>query len=244
MNENDPALDTPHRNSTDQDALEFNRYDPYWSHFRNASLRSSNFLEHYSHSTGNKHLIEAVTLRVKEPHQRLLDIGCGQGRNAIALAQLGYAVVGIDLSQSAIDLARAAAAGKGVAESATFTVASIFDFRRTDFTFRGIYDDGCLQHIVPSLWEQYAQSVRAVAGTPAHFFLLGFSNETVKWKTYQHHLTGDNALVEEDGHYTRLFSAHDIDSLSMLLGPLKSQLLFRQNDQVVWGLWIFELMNV
>ena len=244
MNENDPIVDTPRRNSIDQDALEFNRYDPYWSHFRNTSLRPSNFLEHYSHSTGNKYLIEAVTLWAKEPHQRLLDIGCGQGRNAIALAQLGYAVVGIDLSPSAVELAQAAALEKGVAESATFTVASIFDFRRTDFTFQGIYDDGCLQHIVPSLWEQYARSVKAVAGTPAHFFLLGFSNETLKWKTYQQYLTVDNAVVEEDGHYTRLFSAHDIVSLSMLFGPLKSQLLFRQNDQVVWGLWTFELINV
>ena len=29
---------------------------------------------------------------------RLLDLGCGQGRNAIPLAQLGYEVTGMDIS--------------------------------------------------------------------------------------------------------------------------------------------------
>lgn len=33
----------------------------------------------------------------------VLDLGCGQGRNAIALARLGYAVTGIDTSKVGID---------------------------------------------------------------------------------------------------------------------------------------------
>tara|TARA_B110000503_G_C7155457_1_gene417110 strand:- start:959 stop:1591 length:633 start_codon:yes stop_codon:yes gene_type:complete len=35
----------------------------------------------------------------------ILDIGCGQGRNSIYLSNLGYSVTGIDISQSAINLA-------------------------------------------------------------------------------------------------------------------------------------------
>lgn len=34
---------------------------------------------------------------------RLLDVGCGQGRDAIALAKLGYEVVGIDYSKIGIE---------------------------------------------------------------------------------------------------------------------------------------------
>lgn len=34
---------------------------------------------------------------------RVLDLGCGQGRNAIALARLGYSVTGIDISKVGID---------------------------------------------------------------------------------------------------------------------------------------------
>jgi SAM-dependent methyltransferase len=38
---------------------------------------------------------------------RVLDVGCGPGRHALAMARLGMDVVGIDISQTFIDLARA-----------------------------------------------------------------------------------------------------------------------------------------
>ena len=38
---------------------------------------------------------------------RILDIGCGEGRNSIHLSRLGYTVTGIDISSSAIERARA-----------------------------------------------------------------------------------------------------------------------------------------
>ncbi|MEA3061745.1 MAG: hypothetical protein QOJ94_1526 [Sphingomonadales bacterium] len=55
-----------------------------------------------------------------QPPARLLDIPCGAGRHALALARAGYRVTGIDLSEDAIDRARAAGEGLSV------------DFRRGD----------------------------------------------------------------------------------------------------------------
>ena len=43
------------------------------------------------------------------PGARVLDVPCGLGRHAIAMASRGYKVTGVDLSQEAIDRARAAA---------------------------------------------------------------------------------------------------------------------------------------
>ncbi|MBP3962103.1 class I SAM-dependent methyltransferase [Paenibacillus lignilyticus] len=40
------------------------------------------------------------------PGASVLDIGCGMGRHALALAQLGYKVTGIDLSESLLQKAR------------------------------------------------------------------------------------------------------------------------------------------
>lgn len=40
------------------------------------------------------------------PKGKLLDIGCGQGRDAIALARIGYAVTGVDLSKIGIEQMR------------------------------------------------------------------------------------------------------------------------------------------
>jgi len=46
---------------------------------------------------------------------RVLDVGCGAGREAIALAQLGYTVVGIDVSWGMVEAATRNAAARGLA---------------------------------------------------------------------------------------------------------------------------------
>lgn len=58
---------------------------------------------------------------------QVLDIGCGPGDNAIYLASLGYQVVGLDSSPTAIDEARARAAARDVA-----VIFSIADATRLD----------------------------------------------------------------------------------------------------------------
>lgn len=45
---------------------------------------------------------------------RLLDLGCGQGRDAIPLARLGYEVTGIDLSKVGIEQMERAARAEGL----------------------------------------------------------------------------------------------------------------------------------
>lgn len=52
-------------------------------------------------------LVEALGL---EPGERVLDVGCGPGRHALALAGRGIDVVGVDLSDEFVALARDAAA--------------------------------------------------------------------------------------------------------------------------------------
>jgi len=45
---------------------------------------------------------------------RILDIGCGTGRHSIELAQRGYSVVGIDLSESLLKRAKEKASGRNL----------------------------------------------------------------------------------------------------------------------------------
>ena len=53
-------------------------------------------------------------LAERAPGRRVVDIGCGTGRRAVALAQAGFAVIGLDGSERALEEARRRAAHAGV----------------------------------------------------------------------------------------------------------------------------------
>lgn len=78
-------------------------FEPVAEHLGGAYLR-------YSFTKGTEQevefLVEALGLL---PGMRVLDVGCGPGRHAHALAARGLEVVGIDISQRFIDLATEAA---------------------------------------------------------------------------------------------------------------------------------------
>ena len=49
-----------------------------------------------------------------EPGARILDLACGHGRHSLALARLGYAVTGVDLSEPSLARAHEASAAEGL----------------------------------------------------------------------------------------------------------------------------------
>lgn len=67
-------------------------------------------------------LVEALSL---ETGMRVLDVGCGPGRHALALARRGIEVVGVDHSPDFVQLARDAAAVEGL--PATFVELDVRD---------------------------------------------------------------------------------------------------------------------
>ena len=62
-----------------------------------------------------------------QPGARVLDSACGHGRHAIELAARGYDVVGVDLSEHALGLARATASERGLADTVKFVRADMRD---------------------------------------------------------------------------------------------------------------------
>jgi SAM-dependent methyltransferase len=66
-------------------------------------------------------LVGALGLR---PGQRVLDVGCGPGRHAYALAERGMEVVGVDISRRFVDIAAA-----GAPPGASFVRADARDLR-------------------------------------------------------------------------------------------------------------------
>ena len=99
------------------------------------------------------------------PKLRVLDIGCGQGRDAIFIAKLGHQVTGVDLSPSGIaDLNSAALAYKldiigVVADVAQYKPDGNFDVVLIDRTLHMLTPDDqiktlttLLDHIDPRGW--------------------------------------------------------------------------------------------
>jgi SAM-dependent methyltransferase len=69
---------------------------------------------------GRKHPTALLADLVRDPrmapqHGRALDVACGTGRNAVFLAEHGFDVDAIDVSEIGLERARAAAAVRGVA---------------------------------------------------------------------------------------------------------------------------------
>ena len=56
--------------------------------------------------TKAKFITEAVPALKRRKVQRVLDLGCGAGRHAINLAKCNFEVIGVDISRSALKLAR------------------------------------------------------------------------------------------------------------------------------------------
>ncbi len=99
----------------------------------------------------------------------VLEIGCGNGRNAIYLAQNGFKVHAIDFSHQAIDWA------KKQSSDINFECVSVFDLKDTEQKYDVIYDSGCLHHIKPHRRIQYLQIIHNLLNDNGNFGLVCFN---------------------------------------------------------------------
>src|SRR6185312_17090440 len=89
------------------------------------------------------------------------------------LAALGYTTVGLDLSPTAIEMARAEAAKRGLT-NATFEVADISSFTGYDGRFGTIVDSTLFHSMPVEAREGYQLSIVRAAAPGASYFVLVF----------------------------------------------------------------------
>lgn len=106
------------------------------------------------------------------PKGKLLDLGCGPGRNAIYLAQQGFIVDALDSSQEAISWAREQAEEKGV--KVNFLQGNMFQLELEDNEYDLVYDSGCFHHIAPHRRISYLQLLDKVLKPKSYFALTCF----------------------------------------------------------------------
>jgi 2-polyprenyl-3-methyl-5-hydroxy-6-metoxy-1,4-benzoquinol methylase len=84
--------------------------------------------------------------------KRILDVGCGDGRNSVLLAKLGAAqVVGIDIAPAAIELAKNRARIDGVQDRVSFLCSPLEMAELSSDSFDVIWGDAILHHLIPEL---------------------------------------------------------------------------------------------
>jgi SAM-dependent methyltransferase len=111
-------------------------------------------------------------------HGDVLDVGCGEAAISLALAERGYNTVGLDLSPTAIQLARREADKRGLT-NATFEVADISSFTGYDGRFGTIVDSTLFHSIPVEAREGYQQSIKRAAAPGASYFALVFDKAAV-----------------------------------------------------------------
>lgn len=82
---------------------------------------------------------------------RVLDVGCGDGSNAVLMAVLGAHVTGFDISPESIATAQARARLNGVEDRTRFLVSTAEAFEADGPPFDVVWCDAVLHHVIPEL---------------------------------------------------------------------------------------------
>ncbi|PDY98458.1 SAM-dependent methyltransferase [Bacillus thuringiensis] len=103
---------------------------------------------------------------------KVLELGCGPGRNAIYFAENGCLVDAVDLSQESIQWATERSKEKNV--NVNFIHDNIFDLQMEKGTYDIVYDSGCFHHIAPHRRMSYINLVKKALKPGGYFAITCF----------------------------------------------------------------------
>jgi SAM-dependent methyltransferase len=105
----------------------------------------------------------------------VLDAGCGTGENALHLASLGLSVLGVDVAEAALAIARTKADGRGI--ELEFAAADAFQLERLGRTFRTVMDCGLFHTFDGDERSRYVASLASVTGHDGTLYVLCFRDD-------------------------------------------------------------------
>jgi SAM-dependent methyltransferase len=104
----------------------------------------------------------------------VLDAGCGTGENALHVASLGLQVLGVDVAETALAIAREKAETRGI--DAEFVVADAFQLGRLGRIFETVLDCGLFHTFDGDERRGYVASLASVTERGATLYVLCFSD--------------------------------------------------------------------
>ncbi|ACQ81965.1 Methyltransferase type 12 [Beutenbergia cavernae DSM 12333] len=103
---------------------------------------------------------------------RVLDVGCGNGRNAAWLAGQGAHVTGIDIAAGLLDAVR-----PRMPDGVTLIPADVLRDELPDGVFDLVYDSGCFHHLAPHRRITYLDRVMPLVAAGGRYGIVAFAQE-------------------------------------------------------------------
>ncbi|WP_423406691.1 class I SAM-dependent methyltransferase [Heyndrickxia sp. MSNUG] len=152
-------------NMLDQFLKEESKFD--WNHFYSDRERKVPFFR----NDPDENVVEYFETE-KLSKGKVLELGCGPGRNAIFFAEKGCVVDAVDQSEEGITWAKERASEKNI--DVNFIETNIFDLEIEEGTYDIVYDSGCFHHIAPHRRMDYLDLVNRALKPGGSFALTCF----------------------------------------------------------------------
>jgi ubiquinone/menaquinone biosynthesis C-methylase UbiE len=104
----------------------------------------------------------------------VLDAGCGTGENALHVAALGLSVLGVDVAEMALAIAREKADHRGI--ELEFAAADVFQLERLGRKFETVLDCGLFHTFDGDERPRYVASLASVTEHDGTLYVLCFSD--------------------------------------------------------------------
>jgi cyclopropane fatty-acyl-phospholipid synthase-like methyltransferase len=136
-----------------------------------------------------------------------IDLGCGTGNYSIYLARNGFDVTGIDISPSAIGIAKENAREKGI--RCQFIVSDVlYAGEQIQSTFDFAFDWEVLHHVFPQKRKRYVENVFRLLNPEGTYLSVCFSDKDHQFGgkgKYRHTPLGTYLYFSSENEMRRLF---------------------------------------
>ena len=132
----------------------------------------------WTHTKPPEELVELIETGKIKPC-KVIDVGCGEGFYSIYLALKGFNVIGVDISENAIKLAKENAEKAGV--DVRFKTMDVLDLSELEEKFDFVFEWAIMHHIMFEQRQKYVREINKILNKGGKYFSMCFNEQDLKF---------------------------------------------------------------